>query len=438
MYTRIEKPGSGLPSPNESMRKLEDWQVVGNVFLNSIILWSVLAGLTVAIVPYALVWLWLFIPMGFSMCYIRNRLGGVVLDHIAMAVRLDHPLPDYLLIASWSETRPIARRLRRLAFLLAEGHALSTSLASAVPEIPPDVVGEIALAERHGRLSERLDCLSRQDVPWAIRHDLSWPAIIGFLVLIFTALAILSGVAYFIWPKYEKILNSFNSTWLVGFPGLYERALFNIHWPIPTLSWISWCVFIAFLFGYFLRMTFYARHRGGKIQYWLLSRLMWHAPIIGWFTQCRAWAVTTSILAQAGRERMGLPEALEAAAKAQSNGFAKRLIGRCGMAIENGASLGQAFRQAGFPRGLCALFPVAAQNIAGGRVPTELPDSLVSIFHYAHEWYACRYRRALEWTQSALIPMGVLLGGCVVLAVMLTVWLPYLAVIRAVSGMGNF
>ena len=412
--------------------------ILGGWFLDSFITWIIIALIGFmfwkAIIRMPILFLCLFGPLGLTMRYIRQRRAAPLLTHLAAAIELHHPLPEYLLAAAAGETRPTARRLRKLEALLSKGYTLSASVESVVPQTPPEVIEALRIAEHTGTIQREMPQILRRFSPWPVRHEMTFPVAIGQLWIVMGLLIFLT----FAMPKYMKLTHSFRvappaiTRWTANV-GQYLMSLLSAE----DFLFIQWTFFILLL-ALFMRMTFRSRSRRSRIRRWMVGLFAWYTPGFSWFARCRAWEIATASLAEAANCSMPLPEAFEFAAAAQPNSVARHVMRRCQRMIENGSPLRQALKKAGFSRGILELFPADADGLSVAGSAQTSGNSLVVLLQYANNWYAARYSAAVEWGKSLLLPVAVGLGGACVLLTMLAIWLPYVDILRKLSAGSNF
>lgn len=406
--------------------------------IDSLITWIIIAMISSflwsGVLRIPILFLLLFIPLGLTLRYIRQRRAAPLLAQVAAAIKLHHPLPDYLLAAASGESRPTARRLRKLEALLSRGYTLAASMESVAPQTPPEVIEALRIAEHTGTIHREMPQILRRFSAWPVRHELNFPVAIGELWIAF----FLPIVLGFIMPKYIYLLHSYRvapptiTLWAARVGSSLASFLAGEHWLFLRITPV------ILILAVFMRMTFRSRSRRSWIRRWMLSLFTWYTPGFSWFARHRAWEISTASLAEAANGAMPLPEAFEFAAAAQPNSVARLVMRRCQRLIENGLPLPQALKWAGFSRVILELFP---QDAGGtpivGATQTSI-SSLEALLQYAHCWYAARYSAAVEWANSLLLPVAVGLGGACVLLTVLAIWLPYVAILRGLSGGGSF
>lgn len=172
----------------------------------------------------------------------RNASCAAIVRHLELIMRQNLPLPVALQLAAQSERGATRRVLHRTGQLTQLGMPLSDALRRAFPKCPGVVMSVIAAADRAGTLPATL----REWTPRLERiytnRDFSLAARFGYSVATWlTFLLILSGVGYYVVPKFRTIAGDF------GVP-LSEMSLDMLESPftleIPR-TWAGWVLRIA-------------------------------------------------------------------------------------------------------------------------------------------------------------------------------------------------
>ena len=198
-----------------------------------------------------------------------------------------------------------------------------------------------------------------------------------------------------------------------------------------TAQWLAW--------AYFLRMTLTGGHYRLKIVRRLRQAICWRLPPMRSLARWQSWSITAGILASAVENNLPLPDALDAAAHAQTNLSARRRLLRGMRLLHRGASPYKVLRKAGVPRAVRNLVTGTPTKPGVGHHQPSLPaGSLASALRYVESFYRAKYCAAVEWTKSLAIPVTAIIFGAGALAVALYVFIPYVQYIKFLEAKGGF
>lgn len=349
----------------------------------------------------------------------QRRRGRTVLLHVAQAVRLNLPLGAMRKAGAADGRGATARRLDMLGALLASGASLGESLPVAVPELPPQAVARIAVAERLGRLPQLLPSLltDARQRDLAVNPQTTFAASYGMVILI-AMLLILGGLGVIIAPKFERIFEHFDTAmppitqWVFHFSGMYTVLLLIVAVPMAAL-----------LAGWSLRACFLPRE---DVAGWLspvLDPVVWVLPVAGGIARARGLAEAWSVLAEAVRTGLPLPEAIDAAAELRINFVLRQRLRRWARLIREGEPPDVAARRCALPASDCGLIATA---LRGGELADTL--DLIACCH-AH-----RHSRAAALLTAAATPLIVLVLAVVVAVITIGLFMPLVTLIETTAS----
>lgn len=269
---------------------------------------------------------------------------ATILRHLALIMRQNLPLPVALQLAAQSERGATRRVLFRCGQLTQLGMPLSDALHRAYPKCPGAVMSVISVAERSGTLPAALhEWAPRLERAYSDR-EFSLAARLGYsLATWLTFLLILSGVGYFIVPKFHTIAGDF------GVP-LSDLSMDMLQSPftleIPR-TWAGWVLRGAALatIGLILVLARWARFRIFKRRPERLSTLDrltdWFAWTISPFrsvTRAHAWSQVLPSIRLATVAGSPLDDAVFQAAQLDVNAQLRALLMEWSLLLKTGES----------------------------------------------------------------------------------------------------
>lgn len=407
---------------------------------DSLLLWTVLSFLIFAVlsfIPRSPQWqAFIIIPIGLTMQFVRQKRLQRLITHLVIATDCGSPLPQYLYAATVGETRKVAHLLKKVAGSLEKGNTLAQSIKLAAPWASTRLLECIRLAEVTGSLPTELHRLEQPSKPWPVRHELTLPLVFAYLIVLW--FAVLLQIIFY--RAYSHFLYAINDRQHGGAFRIISTIGHDIvsNFSRRGLILLAFATYVLIL-AYFLRMTF----AGGYYHFYIFRRirnaLSWRLPLLRSLARWKSWSITAGILARAVDNNLPLPEALDAAAYAQNNFSARRRLIRSIKLLQRGASPDKAFRKAGLPKSMRIVLAGTSITPASSQQPNGIRfGSLPSALCYLECYYSAKYMAAIEWLESLIIPLAVILLGAGVLAVGQFVFVPYSHLIQLVESKGCF
>ena len=353
--------------------------------------------------------------------FIARRRCDIVIQNIYGIIRLNHPLPENLILAAKCKRGRVAVRLQTIAELLQQGLPLTEALRLAVPELAVADRAAIAEAEMSGRLLPELGRLSARRNGWPTTSELDVNYGLYIIATLCVLLFAIAGIFTFVEPKFRYMLQAY------GIP-------FANHWftqviiaePRPVwLQLLDIAVAVAIVAaGTALRRLVMPFFRTGMVSVYIRDMVAWWLPIVGPLIRWRAWSDACRILSQGISAGRPLPEVADSASVAVRSRVARYRLRRWRKRILNGMAADQAAVRCGFPAIVCRAVsqPMAATGSA-----------LALVAGY----YDLKYRRRLEIIRAVSIPLAVLCMGTLVLMLCLALYVPYVELLQAVSRGGG-
>ncbi|MGL4424082.1 MAG: type II secretion system F family protein [Gemmataceae bacterium] len=258
-------------------------------------------------------------------------------EQIAAMARAGLPLDQGMRSLARDMNRGRLRRVtEQLATDLKNGITLPEALAKQEGQLPTYYSNLIQAGVRTGRLPEVLNTMTTyartlNSIRFTILDALFYPAVM-FLI----AFALLSGMILVIVPKFQEIFKDFG----LQVP-LMTRFVFRISdQPFQYL----FGPILAFLFACFLTWLFFRWTNTGREKW---ARLMYTIPIVGTMIRAARLHAFTELLGMLVEYEVPLPEAFQLAGNASPDPIMQGKALRVRDELQNGTSLGEAFRGRG-------------------------------------------------------------------------------------------
>ncbi len=348
----------------------------------------------------------------------RRERVRIVVHTLAAIVGQNLPLTAALRAAAMQERGALRRIFRSMGLVIEQGHTLATALRLAFPGCPGHVVGAVDGAERGGTLGSVLRSLSAD-----LRRGRGQPGVGGTLIPYCVMMLIVAPtvVLFFcvrVMPKYKEIFRDFGTP----LPPITVWLLNATRWPAesPWAVMLVFAVLLTALYHWFFARNFLVR-APQRVQWSLRlwDALVWHVPLARNVASTRALARQLPLVLAGLRAGADLPEALRQAACVGVNHHARVRLRRWASAIERGAEPIQAARLARVPH------PVRAA-LAGA------DDSLAMRLEYLALYYRGLWTHWDQVAASILAPLVVMVWALCVGFIALALFLPLIALIRAV------
>jgi len=353
---------------------------------------------------------------------LRRQRVRTILTYLEQAVRLNLPLPQFLAAAAASEKGRLRIRLMDLERVLDAGGSIGQGLTYVVPECPTRIAAIVAAAEQNGQLGPTLTRIVHDDRPECDR-DIGSAIFIRFypLALLGFGTFILSGVMYFVVPRFREIFADFRAE----LPWLTQKIIGLSNWFANDYGWlIVWpliAIALLVLMGRYVRGIF--MNEGGA---WLLTpmldRVMWYVPGLHGMARDRGLADVCEHLAQALKTGTTASLALRAATDIPDNCVLRNRIARWRDGAERGSGFADAAAKAGLPVLLVGL-------VTSGATGGNLPEALAFLARY----YRVRFSRTAILVHAAAGPLMVLVMGTLVGTIVLALMMPLVTLIEKVS-----
>lgn len=354
------------------------------------------------------------------MSLILNRLRlGQMLAYIEQAVRLNMPLPAVFRALGEGEGRWMRSRIQAATIALEQGEPVAVAL-DLLGGVPGRIVGLVAAAERVGRLPQVLHRLVEQRRTRRLRNAggiavpfyRAYPLFLGFVIMFVTFL-----LAVFVFPKYEQIFRDFKiqTPWVT-------QVTFDI---TGTFGPLGAMLLVLVLAAILIRMV-WARWASGGFGMiegpgaWILNRLPW----IGTVRMHQSLGESLEFCADAIEAGRPIEESLSEAAPIAINPIVRKRLWRWADGLRRGQSLTESARGARMPRIVIGMLNTAVQTA-----------DVAEVFRFLGRYYASRFSRAMMLLHGAFVPAVVFVMGSIVAWLALSIFLPMMMLINAVSPM---
>ncbi|MFO0782327.1 MAG: type II secretion system F family protein [Phycisphaerales bacterium] len=240
-------------------------------------------------------------------------------------------------------------------------------------------------------------------------------------VVIFIAVAIVTGIMYFVIPKFQEIFNDFNvklpalTLWLVA-ASKWIAGTSSPDQKVPGVAWIIASPFVVFFFFKVLRKTAFGRASTD----WVVLRI----PVVGNLVRKTTVARFTRTLGTLVAAGVPILEAITITKETSGNWVFEKALGQVHDSIREGETFAGPLRKSK----VCD--PIVVNMIDVGEETGDLDVMLMKI--------ADNYDEEVDVAVASLLSllepfMVVILGGIVGLIV-LALFLPLVQMIESVSG----
>ena len=246
-------------------------------------------------------------------------------------------------------------------------------------------------------------------------------ALIYPTVVIFIAVAIVTGIMYFVIPKFQEIFNDFNvklpaltlwlvsaSKWIAGTASPDQR--------VPGVVWIASSPFIIYFFFKVIRKT----HYGRAATDWIGLKI----PVVGGLIQKTTVARFTRTLGTLVAAGVPILEAITITKETSGNWVFEEALGKVHDSIKEGETFAEPLRKAK----VCDLIVVNMIDV--GEETGDLDVMLMKIADNYDE----EVDVAVASLLSLLEPFMVVALGGIVGTIVLALFLPLVSMIESVSG----
>jgi type II secretory pathway component PulF len=256
-------------------------------------------------------------------------------------------------VAEESDSRHLARQLRRLATAIDQGQPLESAVTTALPGMPADVRGLLVAAQRTGDLPSTLvQWIDERRAASAFWRDtlitLTYPMLAAL-----AAFGIFLFCSWFVVPTMQRMLSEFGMKLPQN-----TRAIFWFSDHGATLVCAAVIASLAIAVG--IRLI------GGAAAW---SRTVSSVPVFGdlWH-----WSGVTEMLRGLRlllEHRIPLPEALDLTAQSVRDRYVGNTCSQLASRVRDGQSLGVALESSSLPRSIMPL-------LRAGEQQGSLPESL--------------------------------------------------------------
>lgn len=355
---------------------------------------------------------------------VRRSRGFMVLNYLKQAVRLNLPIPPMLTAARVSENGTLGSRLGAVCGALEEGQSVGEALQSNVPELPSRTVNLISAGERIGRLPSVLENLTTEER--SRPHDHSYSHVFGWnygvILILFIAL-VLSGIAYFIMPKFVEIFEDFD----VVLP--WQTAMtFQIIGNLGASLLLLTLLIVIALAGWALQQSLHGIEGATRPLRSITDRLIWITPVARSVARDRGLGDACGLIAEALKAGDSLESAVFVAGELKTNAVLRRRLQRFADALRVGRSLRDAAEDARLPKLMVGL-------LATGQAVSDP----VRVFDFLARYYANRFSRTATLIQASVLPGIVMIAAIAVGWIVYSVMLPLIVLIEdAALKVGTF
>jgi len=298
------------------------------------------------------------------------------------------------------------------------GETLSKSLAKWPKVFNNLFVGLVRAGEVGGVLDECLERLSvflekDQELRRKVKSSMTYPVLVMIV-----AIAIVSFLVVYILPKFMKLFE--------------DLGMKKEDFPLPTLilknvsefALQNWWIVILGVVGFFVLFNWWRRSKWGKRQYdWLKLRV----PVFGKLNHKIALARFSRTLSTLLTSGVPILSAMETVAGTVDNEVIAEAILAARLSVREGEAIGPPLQNSGyFP-------PMVVQMIGIGEETGALDQMLGKVA----DFYESEVEATLQSLTAALEPVMIVFLGFVVGFIVISMFLPLVAIISGLSGGGG-
>lgn len=310
--------------------------------------------------------------------------------------------------------------IRDLQAQVEAGESLSKSM-SKFPFVFNDLfIGLVRAGEVGGVLDETLERLAQflerdQELRRKIKSSMTYP-----ILVVIVAFGIVTFLMTFILPKFIQL---FEDLGVNEFPAptlfLKNASDFMLEWMFKRW-FITWPLMVAFLFAF----RKWRRTKSGKRVYdWVKLRV----PVFGSLAHKIALGRFSRTLATLLNSGVPVLSAMETVAGTVDNDVIATAIHNAKAAIREGDEISKPLEASGyFP-------PMVVQMVSIG----EETGALDSMLSKVADFYESEVEAMLETLTAALEPIMIVFLGFVVGFIVISMFLPLVAIIESLSGSGS-
>lgn len=250
------------------------------------------------LIPFS--WVALIIIMLAIVYYARGHRAATcatIIRHLELIMRQNLPLPVALQLAAQTERGATRRALFRCGQLTQLGMPLSDALRRAYPKCPGTIMSVITVAERSGTLPAALQEWAPQLERTYTDREFGLTARFGYsFATWFTFLVLLSGVGYYVVPKFRTIAADFGAP-LSAFSLDMLESPFTLEIPRTWGGWIlrvtafASCIAVVLVFFRWLWRSILKR-KPERLSPWdrFSDWLAWTVSPFRFVTRAQAWS----------------------------------------------------------------------------------------------------------------------------------------------------
>ncbi|MBN2377422.1 MAG: type II secretion system F family protein [Sedimentisphaerales bacterium] len=327
--------------------------------------------------------------------------AGYIISIISSAIRQNLPLAAALEQAAANQTDKRSKILQNIAHWLEKGFSLTAAIKAGFPKCPAHALNLIALAEPVNQLPAALVAIEKDLIQKSQKHRQLNPVhpIYPLAVIAWTFI-ILSGIMYFVIPKYEKIFMDFN----VELP-LVTRSIILPYWGIQGIFWPLLFIFVFIILPYYLYTRFRPRRSDNPYVISILGDfLKWHLPILHWFEKNYSLARVIQTLRLAINAGQPINTAIAHTLNADINHCFRKRLKIWHQAVESGQNISTSARQAGLGSALAWAFDTQVNQANTPQILEMLDD-----FYRTNYSYAVNLARYITWP-CIIVAIGTMVG----------------------------
>ncbi|MEM8872865.1 MAG: type II secretion system F family protein [Planctomycetota bacterium] len=354
---------------------------------------------------------------------LRQRRIDAILGHIAMAVRLNLPIPQMLRAAAQGETSTRRRQLTTAAEAITAGVPIGHAVHRTTPHLDGETAARLDAAERNGTLAAALARIhhTTNDQPASVDPNARMLAVYATVVVVFT-LIITAALMIFVIPRYEELFADFGTE----LPAITKSMLAASRFVVDSYGWVLFLpllLILPWITGQTLREIRSSEPRRALFLP-MFKWVAWRLPLVGRAWKARQWSAVLD--ATADGIELGRPaaEALQIAAAPGIAGPLRVRVNQMAGALRRGQPWSAAASQAGIGGRMAQFLGSAEQT-----------QSLAATCRFLARTFAATHHRLAHLAAALLTPAVTLLLATLIGWIALAMFLPLIDLADTVMNM---
>lgn len=352
------------------------------------------------IIPYLALVIELFLLMLYlySLRTARAYRGQTILNYLQQAVNINVPLAGFMAAAAEGEGWILAKRLNQLSSKLAIGSPLGEALEQTVPEISPQITGEIMMAEKLGQLKSCLNRIGKREAK-SRDHNLREKSFLQFYVtfMFYIWMGVMTSYLVIVVPKFREIFADFPTQipfltqWVFAISEVIRE--YGLDWVMALvwgllLLWLVGRVWLEICLPGFLKV---------KARNPITDTLWWYCPGIRAVIESRGLALMFENMNEALTAGKSVDKTILELYHLNLNGHMQHKFERLTQVVLQGGKFSEGVKQARFPR-------LTQEILANSELSNNLPEAC----RFLAQYYRHKNTTLTSVIWATILPLTVL------------------------------